>query len=273
MKQKQMFSDGEELATSLARIFDRNLKMTDWPDVDCELKQCHVADNYKEKMEVLQNVIRSSASTVCSEHALDPLRACIARVVPEVEQLKSEREVKLTDYDSYRRRLKEKETKKEQLDVSCPLHVPSTLFVLRHRAAAFWVYNAIGGAPRRCHFVHSLRPLNRLCRITAVCVLTSLTLKTHAVKTHVGGRQGRDPRGHRAQHGDRKVPEEGAVRPGGKNTAVDTVLLRTLSALKQLCCAAKLQLVSPICDVVFLSALLGALYIVLCDRSTVYNAV
>jgi DNA-directed RNA polymerase subunit N (RpoN/RPB10) len=118
MKQKQMFSDGEELATSLARIFDRNLKMTDWPDVDCELKQCHVADNYKEKMEVLQNVIRSSASTVCSEHALDPLRACIARVVPEVEQLKSEREVKLTDYDSYRRRLKEKETKKEQLDVS-----------------------------------------------------------------------------------------------------------------------------------------------------------
>jgi hypothetical protein len=123
MKQKQMFSDGEELATSLARIFDRNLKMTDWPDVDCELKQCHVADNYKEKMEVLQNVIRSSASTVCSEHALDPLRACIARVVPEVEQLKSEREVKLTDYDSYRRRLKEKETKKEQLDVSFRLGI------------------------------------------------------------------------------------------------------------------------------------------------------
>jgi predicted GTPase len=136
MKQKQMFSDGEELATSLARIFDRNLKMTDWPDVDCELKQCHVADNYKEKMEVLQNVIRSSASTVCSEHALDPLRACIARVVPEVEQLKSEREVKLTDYDSYRRRLKEKETKKEQLDVSCPLHVPSILCV-RFAACVF----------------------------------------------------------------------------------------------------------------------------------------
>lgn len=118
MKQKQMFSDGEELAKSLARIFDHNLKLTDWPDVDCELKQCHVADQYKEKMEVLQNVIRSSASTVCSEHALDPLRACIARVVPEVEALKVEREVKVTDYDSYRRRLKEKETKKEQLDAA-----------------------------------------------------------------------------------------------------------------------------------------------------------
>lgn len=116
-KQKAMFSDGEELAKSLARIFDDNLRMTDWPDVDCEMKQCHVADNYKAKMELLQNVLRSSASTVCSEQALDPLRACIARIVPEVEALKSEREVKVTDYDSYRRRLKEKETKKEQLEV------------------------------------------------------------------------------------------------------------------------------------------------------------
>lgn len=115
-----MLSDGEELARSLSRIFDDNLKMTDWPDIDCELKQCHVADNYKATMDILQNVIRSSASTVCSEQALDPLRAHIARVVPEIEALKAEREVKVTDYDSYRRRLKEKEAKKEQMDVRAP---------------------------------------------------------------------------------------------------------------------------------------------------------
>lgn len=117
-KQKAMFADAEELAKSLSRVFDTNLRMTDWPDVDCEMKQCHVADQYKEKMELLQNVLRSSASTVCSEHGLDPLRACIAKVSPEVESLKAERNIKLTDYDSYKRRLKEKETKKEQLDVS-----------------------------------------------------------------------------------------------------------------------------------------------------------
>ena len=118
MKQKQMFSDGEELAKSLARIFDTNLRMTDWPDVDCELKQCHVADQYKAKMDLIQNVLRSSSSTVCSEHALDPLRAAIAKMAPEIDALSKERNIKLTDYDSYRRRLKEKETKKEQLDVS-----------------------------------------------------------------------------------------------------------------------------------------------------------
>ena len=65
-----MFADAEELAKSLSRVFDTNLRMTDWPDVDCEMKQCHVADQYKEKMELLQNVLRSSASTVCSEHGL-----------------------------------------------------------------------------------------------------------------------------------------------------------------------------------------------------------
>ena len=113
-----MFSDAEELAKSLARIFDANLRMTDWPDVDCEMKQCHVAEQYNAKVDLIQNILRSSASTVCSEHALDPLRAAIARMNPEIDALCKERDIKLTDYDSYRRRLKEKEQKKEQLAVS-----------------------------------------------------------------------------------------------------------------------------------------------------------
>lgn len=115
-KQKALFADGEELSKSLARVFDDNLRMTDWPDVDCELKQCHVAEQYKIKMDLIQNVLRSSSSTVCSEHALDPLRAAIAKVVPEIHALKSERAIKVTDYDSYRRRLNEKETKKQNLE-------------------------------------------------------------------------------------------------------------------------------------------------------------
>lgn len=117
-KQKAMFSDAEELSKSLARIFDKNLTMSDWPDVDCELKQCHAADNYNKKMELIQNVLRSSASTVCSEQALDPLRTAIATFHPEIEALKKERELKVTDYDSFRRRLKEKEAKREQIEVS-----------------------------------------------------------------------------------------------------------------------------------------------------------
>jgi len=125
MKQKAMFSDAEELAKSLARIFDSNLRMSDWPDVDCEMKQCHVAEQYNEKMDLIQNILRSSASTVCSEHALDPLRAAIARMNPEIDALCKERDIKLTDYDSYRRRLKEKETKKEQLAATGKAETPA----------------------------------------------------------------------------------------------------------------------------------------------------
>jgi hypothetical protein len=120
-----MMTDAEELSKSLARIFDANLRMTNWPDVDCELKQCHVADQYKAKMDLIQNILRSSTSTVCSEHALDPLRAAIGKLQPEIDALTKERAIKVTDYDSYRRRLKEKEQKKEQLDVrtvSTPLN-------------------------------------------------------------------------------------------------------------------------------------------------------
>lgn len=117
-KQKALFADGEELSKSLARVFDENLRMTDWPDVDCELKQCHAAEQYKIRMDLIQNVLRSSASTVTSEHALDPLKAAISTVTPEIHALKAERAIKVTDYDSYRRRLAEKEAKKQSLEAA-----------------------------------------------------------------------------------------------------------------------------------------------------------
>lgn len=117
-KQKALFADGEELSKSLARVFDENLRMTDWPDVDCELKQCHAAEQYKIRMDLIQNVLRSSASTVTSEHALDPLKAAISTFTPEIHALKAERAIKVTDYDSYRRRLAEKEAKKQNLEAA-----------------------------------------------------------------------------------------------------------------------------------------------------------
>ncbi len=54
---------------------------------------------------------------VCSEQALEPLRAAVTKMSPEVDALCKERETRLKDYDSYRRRLKEKEAKKETLEV------------------------------------------------------------------------------------------------------------------------------------------------------------
>jgi len=128
-KQKALFADGEELSKSLARVFDENLRMTDWPDVDCELKQCHAAEQYKIRMDLIQNVLRSSASTVTSEHALDPLKAAISTVTPEVHALKAERAIKVTDYDSYRRRLAEKEAKKQSLEAAGKGDTPAAVDV------------------------------------------------------------------------------------------------------------------------------------------------
>lgn len=91
--------------------------MSDWPDVECELKQCSQAQLYAEKMALIQNVLRSSTSTVCAEHGMDPLKAFVTRLAPEIEALCKERNTKLTDYDSYRRRLKEKEAKRDSLEV------------------------------------------------------------------------------------------------------------------------------------------------------------
>ncbi|KAJ1418199.1 hypothetical protein B484DRAFT_453752 [Ochromonadaceae sp. CCMP2298] len=116
--QKSMLADGEELAKSLARVYESNERMTDWPYCESQLLHGHLAEAYREKMDLVQNVLRSSTSTVCAERALDPLRAAVLQLNPEVLALQKERDMKLTDYDSFRRRLKEKEAKKEAIEAA-----------------------------------------------------------------------------------------------------------------------------------------------------------
>lgn len=117
VNQKTLFSDAKELATSLARIYDTNLEMNDWPNSDCDLKNGAGAALFKDKWNTINEVLRSSTAMVCSEQALEPLRSAVTKMGPEIDALCKERETRLKDYDSYRRRLKEKETKKETLEV------------------------------------------------------------------------------------------------------------------------------------------------------------
>lgn len=134
--QKSLFSDAKELATSLAKIYDNNMNMTDWPGVQCDLKYAGVGYGYKDKWIAINDVLRSSTAMVCSEQALEPLKSAVTKMSPEIEALIKERNIRLTDYgmlcvgyqylqllicvtiDSYRRRLKEKEQKKESYAVS-----------------------------------------------------------------------------------------------------------------------------------------------------------
>jgi hypothetical protein len=122
VNQKTLFSDAKELATSLARIYDTNLEMNDWPNSECDLKNGAGAISFKDKWNTINEVLRSSTAMVCSEQALEPLRSAVTKMGPEIDALCKERETRLKDYDSYRRRLKEKETKKESLEVCNILH-------------------------------------------------------------------------------------------------------------------------------------------------------
>lgn len=57
---------------------------------------------------------------VCLEHALEPFRAAVTRMVPEVEGECRIRDTNVTDYDSYRRRLKDMYAKKVNF---CFIHI------------------------------------------------------------------------------------------------------------------------------------------------------
>lgn len=96
--QKSLFSDAKELATSLARIYDTNMNMTDWPNSECELKYAGVAYGYKDKWTAINDVLRSSTAMVCSEQALEPLKSAVTKMGPEINALCKERDLRVTDY-------------------------------------------------------------------------------------------------------------------------------------------------------------------------------
>ena len=116
--QKSLFSDAEELSKSLARIFEQSQMCTDWPGVQCNMQFRDQADLYVQRVGAIHNVLRSSVSTVSVEEALDPLKAAVTAVAPEVERTVKERNTQQKDYDSYKRRLKALEAKRDHLVVS-----------------------------------------------------------------------------------------------------------------------------------------------------------
>ena len=113
-----MFSDAKELAISLSRIYNSNasLKPNDWPGSSNELQNIVEVENFERKWIHLSDITRSSCAMVCAEQALDQLRAAVTRMGPEIDLSCKDRNTACKDYDSYRRRSKALEAKKESLD-------------------------------------------------------------------------------------------------------------------------------------------------------------
>ena len=116
--QKELIDENEKLAKAFVWIYKSSQSTTDWPDVICKFKYFDAVASFEEKIALINSVIRTSVNSVNYELGLDPLRVHVTKVGKEISTLKKERNIKLTDYDSYRRRLKEKEEKKAALDVS-----------------------------------------------------------------------------------------------------------------------------------------------------------
>lgn len=114
VNQKKMFADSTELAKSLARIYQQNLTMTDWVNVDCHLEHQTTADGYCTAWDNIHSVVRSSSAMAISELALEPLRAAVTKMDPEITAACKTRNTKLTDFDSYRRRVKQLYSTKEK---------------------------------------------------------------------------------------------------------------------------------------------------------------
>ena len=105
LSQRQAFNEAAALAAMLYRSW---IKHSDVPD---NVKE--VSMRLNDSWNVIDEVLRPSTDVVSLERALKPISQHVSTVVPEVDEAAKQRENTVVDYDSYRRRLKTKETERD----------------------------------------------------------------------------------------------------------------------------------------------------------------
>jgi hypothetical protein len=109
-----MFGEARELTSVIHAMYERGLNEKEvWPEGSTKLKHYEAASLWKEKWDKLHDVTRSSAAIVCCDEALDPLKETLNTCIPTIEQDARDRSVILKDFDSFRRRLKALEAKRD----------------------------------------------------------------------------------------------------------------------------------------------------------------
>lgn len=113
-KQKEVFVSGEQLVSIIHGIYQHNNEATaEWPDVVNNLEYMSQAEAFKEMWHMINGIIRSSATAVCSTSCIDALKTSAGRLGPDIDGSCKTRNAHLVDYDSYRRRV---ETLQEKLE-------------------------------------------------------------------------------------------------------------------------------------------------------------
>lgn len=117
--QKAMFNDCKDLSQVIYRIYQSNSQDTAWPQSQNAYSlQCGgAAEQYKQAWETIHDCVRSSVGTVCTTEAHDPLKGTSAQIAKAVDDEMKARKAFLTDFDSYRRRLKGLQQKRDKNEV------------------------------------------------------------------------------------------------------------------------------------------------------------
>lgn len=111
--QKHFFSDAVELSRVLNRLYIQNMNPEYWPNTTCAFSQSTAAASYQEAMTMIHEVFRSSSAMTTNEMALEPLKAAVVRMAPEIEASCKQRATVVKDFDSYRRRLQKTELERD----------------------------------------------------------------------------------------------------------------------------------------------------------------
>ena len=119
-RQRSSLEESNEVAKLLSKLYTDQVASdtgSQWPHCSCALKHSTLSRKYSECCASAHNVIRASCSAVYKEEGLEPYRSAALQMGPEIEESRKLRAKMLTDFDSYKRRLKALEAKKVSLEV------------------------------------------------------------------------------------------------------------------------------------------------------------
>lgn len=89
-----------------------------WPQSSCSLRNSSIARKYSECCTSAHTIIGASCAAVYRDEGLEPFRAAATTLGPAVDETCKSRAKMVTDFDSYRRRLKALEAKRSATEVT-----------------------------------------------------------------------------------------------------------------------------------------------------------
>jgi hypothetical protein len=130
--QKNDLEQSNEFSKVMSKIYNEQLDTEvtgKWPQSSCALKNPSLSRKYSECCTSAQAIIGASCAAVYREEGLGPFKSAAMSMAPAVEETCKQRVKIVTDFDSYRRRLKALETKKITLEVEQACHSHSLCLV------------------------------------------------------------------------------------------------------------------------------------------------